>query len=104
MVTMNQEIAKVIIQQLAIHTGRFKSMIGAYQFVAIENGVYFRFKARNKVSANLCQIKLNGKDLYDVKLKRIHGNTLTVKAEAKDLYNDQLTEWFEKTTGLYLSL
>lgn len=104
MTTTNQKIAGVIIQQLAKHTGRLGVMIGAKDFVAVENGVRFRFTAKNKISANLCTITLNGKDLYDIKFERMHGYKISTKKELNDIYNDQLTELFEKTTGLYLSL
>lgn len=104
MITSNVEMATTILKQLANGTGRLKIMIGAYNFVTLDNGVEFRFKSRNKLGANYCRIILNGKDLYDVTLSRIHGTKITVKAEADDLYNDQLKVWFESTTELYLSL
>jgi len=100
-------IAKTIFKQLVqseAGTNRLNCMIGAYNFIAHENGASFRFKAKNQISANYCKIVLNSLDLYNIELGRVHGMKYTVKAESKDLYNDQLKSWFENTTKLYLSL
>jgi len=61
--TRNQEIAKIILQQLG---GRqFAMMTGAKQFVAIDNGVRFRI-GRNATRANLVKIVLRGDDTYNM--------------------------------------
>lgn len=104
MTTQSMEIASTIIKQLASHPGRLQVMIGAKDFVALKSGVMFRFTGKNKISANHCKIVLNGKDLYDITFTRIHGTKLTTKEVLNDVYCDQLTELFESTTGLYLSL
>ena len=66
--TRNQEIAKIILQQLG---GRqFAMMTGAKQFVAIDNGVRFRI-GRNKTRANLVKIVLRGDDTYNMEFWHI---------------------------------
>lgn len=95
----NLEIANTILRQMG-GTGRLGLMVGAKNFVAIEDGV--RFKIGNR-SINRIEIRLNGKDLYDMKFLRIWGSKTTVKAEHEDVYADMLVDLFEKETGLYLS-
>jgi len=94
------EIAKIILQQLG-GQGRLVVMTGAYNFVALRNGVSFKIKNR---SVNYVEIKLNGKDLYDVKFGRIAVGKLKVKSEHNDVYFDELIPLFEKQTGMYLRL
>lgn len=94
------EIAKIILQQLG-GQGRLVVMTGAYNFVAIRNGVSFKIKNR---SVNYVEIKLNGKDLYDVKFGRIAVGKMKVKSEHNDVYFDELIPLFEKETGMYLRL
>ena len=66
--TRNQEIAKIILQQLG---GRqFAIMTGAKQFVAIDNGVRFRI-GKNKTRANLVKIVLRGDDTYNMEFWHI---------------------------------
>jgi hypothetical protein len=76
-------------------------MTGAYNFYDIGNGLSFKIK---NPRANYIKIKLNGKDLYDVEVGRIRGTTYKIVAEQNDLYFDQLKNFIEKATGMYLSL
>lgn len=94
------QIAETIIQQLG-GAGRLRAMVGAYNFIAIKNGVSFRIKNQR---ANHIKITLNGKDLYDLEIGRIRGTTYKVVHEANDLYYDMLKPAIEKATGMYLSL
>lgn len=96
----NQEIASTIISQLG-GIRRLNAMTGAYNFVAIDNGVSFRIKNR---SANYIKIVLTSMDLYDLEIGRISGSKYTVVKSAQGLYNDQLKPIIEKATGMYLSL
>ena len=103
--TKDKDMAIIIINQLAGNINRLKAMIGAYNFIAHENGsVSFRFKCKNKLSANYCKITLNGLDLYNIEFKRIHGSKITLKNSSNNLYSDMLTKYFESNTGLFLSL
>lgn len=65
----NTQIASIILEQLG-RTGRLSAMIGARDFIAIENGTQFKFTAKAKNKANHVQITLNGNDLYDVKFMK----------------------------------
>jgi hypothetical protein len=61
------------------------------------------FKIKNP-KANYIKITLNGKDLYDLEVGRIRGNTYKVVHQSNDLYFDMLKPAIEKATGMYLSL
>jgi hypothetical protein len=76
-------------------------MTGAYNFVAIQNGLSFKIK---NPKANYIKITLNGKDLYDLEVGRIRGNSYKVVSQYDDLYFDMLKPSIEKATGMYLSL
>ena len=96
----DQSIAQTILQQLG-GMGRLVVMTGAYNFVAVKNGVSFKIKNRK---VNYIKITLNGKDLYDIEFGRIAVGKLKVTAEHNDIYFDQLIPIFEKETGMYLRL
>jgi hypothetical protein len=98
--TDDLEIAKTILQQLG-GQGKLVVMTGAYNFVALRNGVAFKLKSRK---ANYVKITLNGKDLYDVEFQKIIGTKSKVVAEHNDVYFDQLIPIVEKETGMYLKL
>jgi hypothetical protein len=98
--TRNQEIANTILQQLG-GANRLVMMTGAYNFVAIQNGLSFKIK---NPKANYIKITLNGKDLYDLEVGRIRGNSYKVVSQYDDLYFDMLKPSIEKATGMYLSL
>jgi hypothetical protein len=98
--TDDLEIAKTILQQLG-GQGRLVVMTGAYNFVALRNGVAFKLKSRK---ANYVKITLNGKDLYDVEFQKIIGTKAKLIAEHNDIYFDQLIPIVEKETGMYLKL
>jgi len=93
-------IAKTILEQLGGQR-RLVLMTGAYNFVAIKNGVTFKIKNRK---VNYIKIVLNGNDLYDVFFSKIYGGNVKVISEHNDLYFDQLIPMFEKETGMYLKL
>lgn len=96
----NKEIATEIINQIG-GFGRLNAMTGAYNFVAIDNGVSFKIK---NPKANYIKIVLNSMDLYDVEVGRIRGMNYTVVKNASGLFFDQLKGFIEKATGMYLSL
>jgi hypothetical protein len=95
----NKEIAQTILNQLG-GMNRLIAFTGAYNFVAINNGVSFRIK---NPKANYIKITLNGKDLYDLEVGRIRGTDYKVVGEQSDLYYDMLKSEIEKFTGMYLS-
>lgn len=96
----NREIASTIINQLG-GMGKLNAMTGAYNFVAVENGVSFKIKNR---SANYIKIVLNGKDLYDVEIGRISGTNYKIIKKQEDVYVEDLKKLIEDSTGMYLSL
>ena len=95
----NKEIAQTILNQIG-GINRLVAFTGAYNFVAINNGVSFRIK---NPKANYIKITLNGKDLYDLEVGRIRGTDYKVVGEQSDLYYDMLKSEIEKFTGMYLS-
>jgi hypothetical protein len=95
-------IAQTIIAQLG-GFGRLNAMIGANGFIDTKNGVSFQFKGCRKF--NVAQIKLNGRDLYDVKLLRVtRACDIKNEVEHNDIYAEQLRSLIERQTGLYLTL
>lgn len=97
----NQEIAKTILTQMG--GNKLKVMVGAKDFVAIENGLQFRFMRSNGI--NMVRIVLDGgADLYNMEFISMHGGSIKQKSHHEGVYCDQLTSIFEKETGLYTSL
>lgn len=106
-------VANTIIAQMG-GGGRLKAMIGAHSFLALDaacGGLQFDFKAGQ--IANRVRIELNGLDLYDILILKItkRGGRFTGKGlnartvgQLDNAYSDMLKEFFEKTTGLYLTL
>ena len=87
---------------------RFMMMVGAKQPIwnGDKNELGMKI-GRNAIGANYFTIRLNPKDLYDLRFESRRMNRKTyemsvkVKAEHNDVYADQLQEIFENTTGLY---
>lgn len=87
---------------------RFMMMVGAKQPIwnGDENELGMKI-GRNAIGANYFVIRLNPRDLYDLRFESRRMNRKTyemsvkVKAEHNDVYADQLQEIFENTTGLY---
>ena len=102
-----KEVARIIAKQLSRGGGygRLQCMIGASNFVVLENGLSFRFprNGRDGYKVNYVKITLNGLDLYDVEFGRIHGLKYTVVTKHENAYNDSLEDLFYNATGLCLS-
>lgn len=100
------EIAKNILAQLG-GAGRLKAMIDARQYVALENkgkhvgGLQFRFKGKG---VNLAEIRLNGRDLYDVKFSMVRGYDVYLKRRFNDVYAEDLGDVFRDGAGVAISL
>jgi hypothetical protein len=86
--------------------GRLKLMVGGwnFSFSGEDNYASFRFKAKAKNKANYMKITLNAMDTYDVEFGSVRGMNYTVRSFIEGLYFDQLKEYFENETALYLSL
>lgn len=97
-----QQIAKTIGEQL---TGaknpmnRLSAMIGAKDFVALGNGLAFKYPR-----AKYVKITLNSKDLYDIEFSNLRGIKQTIKKTIEGVYAEDLKKTFEDYTKLYLSL
>ena len=97
--TRNQEIAKIILQQLG---GRqFAMMTGAKQFVAIDNGVRFRI-GKNKTRANLVKIVLRGDDTYNMEFwhigQEVNPYTILMRYADKGLSPDEFNKQVKAAT------
>lgn len=97
----NMNTAITILKQLG-GVGKLKMMTGAYNFLAHDHGVSFRFKNKGK-RVNAISVTLNSMDLYHVTFENVRGINMNVVKEYKDVYFDQLIPIFEETTGLYLT-
>lgn len=94
------EIANTILQQIG-GMGTLKMMTGAYNFIALKNGVSFKIKNQR---ANYIKIVLTAMDLYDIEIGRIRGFKYTVVEKAEGLYFDQLKGFIERVTGMTLTV
>lgn len=97
--TRNQEIAKIILQQLG---GRqFAMMTGAKQFVAIDNGVRFRI-GKNKTRANLVKIVLRGDDTYNMEFwhigQEVNPYAILMRYANKGLSPDEINKQVKAAT------
>jgi hypothetical protein len=106
---MDIQIARTIQQQIG---NRAFVMIGAYGFMAYENGLEFSFKGSKR--CNVLRIQLQPDDTYTLTFcKRtpfrisakgaISGGTEPVASEA-NVYCSQLCDMIRHHTGLYTSL
>jgi hypothetical protein len=106
-VKRDMQISQTIIEQLG-GTGRLKSMTGARNFVAIDNGLSFRMPSRfAQKGINCVEIVLTPADTYSVQFLKIGPSpnfTITTVSEHRGIYGDMLRELFEHETGLHLTL
>ena len=65
-------------------------------------GIQFRFKGSRQ--ANICQVYLNGKDLYNLRFLSYRRTYLHLEGEYMDIDCEQLREIFESFTGLRTGL
>ena len=94
------ETATTILQHLSPQgAGGLRIMLSAGPFIAGPNSVQFRFKGSRTI--NHAQVVLNGRDTYDLTLRRIGGkNQVTAVSQHQDLYAEDLRSTFEQETGL----
>ena len=104
------EIAETIIRQLAGSFGKLSAMTGAKNFLhghttdGAVGGVSFKFPKPGKGRPNFCRITLDADDTYTIEFGATRGYDYKVISKQSGMYADMLTEHFETTTGLYLSL
>lgn len=101
--TNNQTIAQNILTVIGSQN-RLSAMIGAKDFVAIENGLQFGLKRASK-KVNKIIIRLNSMDTYDVEFANLNMRTVEYKVinTVNGIYFDQLKSVIEENTGLYLT-
>lgn len=95
-------VGNIILEQMG-GIGRLRAMIGAKDFVLIENGVQFGWPSSGAGSANKVVIKLEPSDTYRVQFWWIRGAKMKLIREVEDIYAEQLVPLFERETGLYLT-
>jgi len=94
-------VANTIVNQMG-GMKRLRLMVGADKFVGDANGVQFSFKGNRTM--NRARIDLNGLDLYDIAFWKFGKSSFDKISEHTNVYFDQLIDFFESETGLYLSL
>lgn len=107
-IAANQQVAQTILDQMG-GKGRLSLMTGANNFVRQNNppGVAFKFPNRHQPAkgGNYVLITLDeGADLYDMEFKYLRGYQGRTVKKYTGIYGDQLSDIFEKQTGLYLRL
>lgn len=106
--THNQQIAQTILNQMG-GKNRLIAMVGAKNFMAIDNGVQFDF-AKAIAGINRVTIRLTFADLYDIEFGSVRKSRKTQLPEytARDVsqgvFADRLKPIFERATGLYLNI
>jgi hypothetical protein len=93
------QVGRTIFHQIG--GNRLIAMTGARGFVCREKGLFFTIPNRK---VNAVQITLNPRDEYDVQYLLVRGMTVKVVKEEKGIQCDQLTESFERNTGLRTSI
>ena len=93
----NKEVAKTIMQQIG---GMALGMIGARQYVAIDQGLRFK-TGRNSKGVGMITVELTPADDYTVKFYSSRG---TLKSEHKERYCDELEMLIAEETGLVTAL
>lgn len=95
-------VGKTILQQMG-GPGRLAAMIGAKDFITSDDGVSFKWPAKQRSKGNGVRITLRPDDTYDMEFLNAAGSSAKSVKKYEGLYNDQLVHVFEKQTGLYLS-
>lgn len=95
---MGMEIANEILRQLG-GPGRLGALINAKNFVGLENGLRFKMMEGNG-GCNMAEIKLNARDLYDVRFLKVRGLDAVEVAAVNDAYVDMLPGIFWDEAGL----
>lgn len=98
---MSISIAKEILNQLG--SSRFLMFTGAYNLIALENGLQFKLPKHEGIKVNHVKITLTPMDVYEIDFGRVWGNKYTVLSTAKNVYCDELQAVFTEHTHLYTS-
>ena len=84
---------------------RFVMMVGAKNLAVEKSKNELHMKImRNAKGVSHVIIKLNPKDLYDMKFLQVRAGKIKIKSKVKEVYADQLGKMFKKHTGLNVRL
>lgn len=72
---------------------------GSHKFIVIENGLQFKVQGPKTKKGAYIEIKVNGRDLYDVKLKRNVKKAIKVDSDVNDIFVDQLIDVIDHMVG-----
>ncbi len=95
-------VAKTILDQMG--GNRVLAMLGVNRLQDLRNGIGIGWPNRQRSKGNYVEIRLNGKDLYDMTFYNLSMRGKKKVKEFKDLYNDALADTFEGQTGWYLRM
>jgi hypothetical protein len=98
---LKMETAKNIIEQIG--GNRFMTMTGATIVTHAKDGIVMKI-GRNKIKANMLEIKVNSNDTYTMKFFKLSGVNFKEIKQIKDVFCSMLVEVFETETGLVTSL
>lgn len=96
------QIANEILRQLG-GPGRLGVMINAKILVGLPDGLRFKHM-KGKNGANMAEIRLNARDLYDVRFLKARGLDCAEVAKVEDAYVDMLPAIFRDEAGLTIRL
>ena len=91
---------KLIARQILGRQGA--RMIGAHTFLDHGNALSFKFKAGRKY--DYCKITLLADDTYTIEIGKIIRYELRKVEKSEGVFAEQLRPFFERITGLYLTL
>jgi len=97
----NQEVAKIILQQLGGH--KFMTMTGAKNFISTEDSLSFKIPKSLK-NINHVRITLAPNDTYTMDFLAIRGLNPKVVGRFENVHFDLLHDIFTSATGLYTHL
>tara|TARA_Y100000310_G_C20687215_1_gene819840 strand:+ start:1283 stop:3055 length:1773 start_codon:yes stop_codon:yes gene_type:complete len=101
--TSSGTVAKTILDQMGGQR-RLQMMIGANKFIDLGKGIGIKWPNKQRSKGNYVEIKLTGRDLYDMTFYNVSTRGKKKVKEHRDLYFDMLVPVFEKQTGWYLRM
>ena len=79
--------------------GRLRAMVGARNLTSVDGGLRFNFSGCHGRKWNGVEIRLNGRDLYDVTFYMVTRRTGRME-EHQDIHVESLIDLFRSETGL----
>ena len=95
-------VSETIIEQLG-GVSILSMMIGLKKIITEPNAVQLIFPLpKHKGAVNKVRIFLNGLDLYDIEFIRFNKRGHKVISKEENVYAEDLKDFFERGTGLYI--